>query len=492
MKRTLITRLAIAILFTVILTGVSSAQTTPGEFTIVALPDTQMYSKSYPQIFASETKWIADNAAAMNIKLVVGLGDIVDSGGEIGQWQNADAAMRNIDYKVPFMMAIGNHDYDRNDPAGRTASATNFNSVFGPARFADRAWYRGQFPAGSNENSYSIFSFSGTSYLVLMLEVFPRDSAISWASNIIRTHPSSKVILVTHSYIYFDNTRLDRCDINSAGSFSVGRDNDGQQVWEKLVSKYANITMVLSGHVVQGDGTGRRSDLGTHGNLVNQILSNYQSWQNGGNGYIRIITIKPALNQVSVRTYSPYLNQSLTDDHHQFTLPLQNVGLVPAAQAIHGEIKSTNDCSKMASVSVGATSGSATTDLAGKFNIASAGPQSYRLAVQRAGYITMAPPTASTIPGLNSPAKIFMSPAGVLSGTVSRAGVPLMRASVTLSGGALRSSVVLTTSTAGTFQSGKIAVGTYDVTVRVAGLATLHGVATVNTGVTTTYNASLK
>jgi len=105
------------------LAGWLSAQTptpshTPSdEFTIVALPDTQFYSSLNPQIFAAQTQWIANHVQDQNIQLVVGLGDIVDGGGDLTQWQNADAAVRLLNGKVPYMMAIGNHDYDQNNPA---------------------------------------------------------------------------------------------------------------------------------------------------------------------------------------------------------------------------------------------------------------------------------------------------------------------------------------------------------------------------------------
>src|ERR1051326_1459776 len=108
------------------------------EFTIVALPDTQFYSSLNPPIFAAQTQWIANHVQDQNIQLVVGLGDIVDGGGDLTQWQNADAAVRLLSGKVPYMMAIGNHDYDQNNPAGRTASTKNFNSFFGPARSEER------------------------------------------------------------------------------------------------------------------------------------------------------------------------------------------------------------------------------------------------------------------------------------------------------------------------------------------------------------------
>src|SRR6267154_2962193 len=263
------------------LPGLMKAQTpspTPAdEFTIVALPDTQFYSSLNPQIFAAQTQWIADHVQDQNIQLVVGLGDIVDAGGDITQWQNADAAVRLLSGKVPYMMAIGNHDYDQNNPAGRTASTTNFNSFFGPARYAGAAWYKGSFPAGSNENFYGVVTVNGRSYLIVVLEFAARDSALAWADGILKANQDKDAIIVTHMFTYMDNTRISGCDLNSAASFGVGQDNNGEDMWWKLVRKYPNIHLVWSGHVVQGDCTGRRMEVGLGGNLVNQILSDYQS-----------------------------------------------------------------------------------------------------------------------------------------------------------------------------------------------------------------------
>ena len=468
-----------------------AAQTAQGEFTIVALPDTQFYSKSYPQIFASQTKWIADHASAMNIKLVLGLGDIVDGGGEVGQWQNADAAIRNIEYKVPYMLAIGNHDYDRNNPGGRTASTVNFNNFFGPHRYADRSWYKGHYPSNSNENFYGIFQFGGKEYLVMMLEVFPRDSALSWASSVIASHPSDDVIIVTHSFTYYDNTRMDRCDTNSAATFGAAADNDGEQIWQKLVSKYSNIVLVLSGHVVQGDGTGRRSDLGVHGNLVNQILADYQSYTNGGNGYLRILTVKPALNQISVRTYSPYLDKYLTDSHNQFTVPYKNVGLASALQPISGKLKNIADCKPMAGVSISFEGGATQTDTAGRFEMNAAGPKSYRMTVKRTGYGKGMDPYLSAVPGQPSPGKIFLSTSGILQGTVRHNGIAVANASVSIAGGGLRISRSLQADSYGNYRSGWIAVGRYTITVRAAGLSTATVAADVTTGNTTVVDVAL-
>ena len=454
------------------------------DFTIAALPDTQFYSKSYPQIFDSETQWIADNAVAMNIKLVIGLGDIVDGGGSLTQWQNADAAYQAIDRAVPFMPAIGNHDYDRNNPPGRTASATNYNSFFGPSRFNDRSWYKGNFPAGSNENFYGTFSFGSHNYLVVVLEVFPRDSALRWAASVIQSHPSYDVIVVTHAYTYADNTRLDHCDENSAASFGAGQDNDGEQIWEKLVSKYPNIVMVLSGHVVEGDGTGRRADFGDNGNLVNQMLSDYQSYANGGNGYIRLITVRPFANVIEVKTYSPYLNRYMTDSHNQFTMTYKNIGhLTSARGSISGLVKNAADCTKMSNVGVSASAGSGTTGTDGQFAISASGPTAYNLNVSRSGYgVANDRVTAAVVPSQPSPSKILLSTEGTLQGRVTSSGNPVANAAVLVSGGALRTWKTVTTGPDGSFNAGWMPVGKYQITATLPGGSTVQNSATVQTG----------
>ena len=39
-------------------------------------------------------------------------------------------------------------------------------------------------------------------------------------------------------------------------------------------------------------------------------------------GFLRIVRFSPAAHTLTVATYSPYVDQSLTDDANQFTLPL--------------------------------------------------------------------------------------------------------------------------------------------------------------------------
>jgi calcineurin-like phosphoesterase family protein/carboxypeptidase family protein len=477
MTRSLLLRLVAVALFLV--TGISLIAQTAGEFTIAALPDTQFYSKTYPQIFTAETQWIASHAQQMNIQFVVGLGDIVDGGGQNYQWQNADLAYRNLDGKVPYVAAIGNHDYDQNNPAGRTAYTKNFNAYFGPQRYAGKSYYKSQYPSGSNENFYSMVTLGGTQYLVLVLECFPRDSSLSWAAAVMKNHPTMPTIVVTHAFTYFDNTRMDRCDSNSAGSFAVAQDNDGEQIWEKFASKYSNIRMVLSGHVVQGDGTGRRTDIGVNGNLVNEVLADYQSWPNGGDGYIRLITVKPSLNQVVVRTYSPYLNQWLTDSHNQFTVPYINSSLTNAMTTMTGKVKDASNCAAIAGATVSNGQTSATSDAYGKYSIPATAPARYTLNVTLPGSIA-ASQAAAALVYQPSPGKVLVAKAGVVSGKAEYKLVPLAGAKVALNGGVLRTNSTVTTASDGSFSFGKVAYGTYRITTTVPG-----------TTISTTYTISV-
>jgi hypothetical protein len=92
-----------------------------------------------------------------------------------------------------------------------------------------------------------------------------------------------------------------------------------------------------------------------------------------------------------------------------------------------------------------------------------------------------------------SPTKIFVSTAGQFSGHVlNSGGVPVAGATLTFTGGKLRLSKTVTTDGAGAFSSSWISVGSYTVTVSAPGFASVSTTATVNTGLATTLNVTIK
>src|SRR5262245_1373100 len=411
-------------------------------FTIIALPDTQIYSRAYPDIFKAQTQWIADNVSNLNIKLVLGLGDIVDDGGSLTQWQNANSAIATLDGRVPYMLAVGNHDYDNNVPASR--SAVYYNTFYGVSHYAGQAWFRGSFPERSAENYYGVFSISGQSYLFLMLEFFPRNSAIAWASGVIQANQDKNVIIVTHAYEFDDNTRLQSCYSDSAGSYGLTADNDGEEMWNKLAAKYSNVIMVLSGHIKVNNGVGRRADLGVNGNLVNQVLADYQAYPEGGGGSLRIIQITPSQNKIQVSTYSPYHNTWKTGSQNQFTLDLLNPGSGGDGTAtISGTVKSIVDCKRIAGVSISYAGASTTTDTNGNFTLKVPVSRKYSnatLTAQRTGWGKVQP-TVTAQAGATSNVMVFMSTSGRIAGRItSSSGAGIGGATVNITGGRLATS----------------------------------------------------
>jgi hypothetical protein len=363
------------IAFIVLLSSITYAQT--ADFTIIALPDTQNEAELFPQVLNSQMLWIVKNRAALNIQMVLGEGDIVNDFSSPPQQQNADSAFQILDQAgVPYLLAIGNHDYDHATPkAGRPVSG--FNQFFGPARYAGRPYYGGNFPAGSNENFFGVLNIAGADFLFLFLEFMPREESMEWAESVLRSNPDKQVIVVTHSFTFVDNTRVDACDTEDMPPGNA----TGDEMWERL-RKYPNIIMVLSGHLTDGQAA-RRADLGDSGNLVNQIFANYQTLPHGGDGWLRIITFHPAANTISVRTYSPSLNQFQTDARNQFTVSYHNPHHVSGVGKLSGMVRNATSCLPIAGARVTAGGVSTVTTAKGHYSL-SLPPGAYTASVTAA------------------------------------------------------------------------------------------------------------
>ncbi|HLA84890.1 MAG TPA: LamG-like jellyroll fold domain-containing protein [Thermoguttaceae bacterium] len=308
----------------------------PGSWTMVILPDTQRYSLTYPQIFTAQTNWIASHKTSQNIQMVLHEGDITHTL-TTPEWNNAKTSMSVLDAAgVPYSMAIGNHDIVH------STRGTLFNSptYFGPgSAYAAQSSIGGFFESliGKTDNSYSTFSAGGEDWLVFSTEFAPRNEVIAWMDGVATAHPNHNLILNTHAYLYSDDTRYDWAtygtaqlwnphDPNSyAALLASGTTvNDGQELWDKLVKKHANWKFVFNGHVLN-DGTGWAASAGNHGNVVHQILANYQMDTNGGNGYLRVLEFMADGDTVKVSSYSPYQQAYLTDPDQSFTLKMSQL-----------------------------------------------------------------------------------------------------------------------------------------------------------------------
>ncbi len=298
---------------------------TEGSWTLAVIPDTQCYvmDKNNTSVFTEMTEWLRENSCKRNIGFVLHEGDITNNN-DPEQWERAKASMSILDNHIPYAMTTGNHDLGSD---GSTDSRDSlFSEYFNPGNSAE-----GLLENDNIENAYYLFSKGKHDYLILSLEWGPRDPVLDWAGKIIEDHPNHRVILLTHAYLYSDNTRYDwdkktngqkwnplqyRTAYDSAGS------NDGEDIWNKILRMYPNIVMVFSGHVLN-DGTGYLSSTGDNGNKVHQMLFNTQQDDHGGNGWLRLIEFLPDEKTVQVKTYSPYLNRWKTGPENVFTFILE-------------------------------------------------------------------------------------------------------------------------------------------------------------------------
>ncbi len=299
-----------------------------GSFTLVVLPDTQNYAEAFPDLLEQQTRWIADHHIDRNIAFVITLGDLTNRNTS-DQWENVRRAFRRLDGVVPYVLVTGNHDYGT---LGNTDSReTGLNTAFSLNDFFQRPTFGGVF-GPRLDNSYHLFTAGGRDWLVLALEWGPRDPVLDWADMILDKYPDRRAIVVTHAYLYSDNTRYDhvlrpehRWNPYSYPSAKFpGGTNDGEDIWRKLVAPHDNVDFVLCGHVLNS-GTGQLSSASPQGHVVHQIMANYQERPRGGEGYLRLMEFLPDGATVRVKSYSPVLDRYLTEPTQQFVLELSGV-----------------------------------------------------------------------------------------------------------------------------------------------------------------------
>ena len=280
------------------------------EFTLIALPDTQFYSQSYPETFTAQTQWIVDHKHDKNIVFVSHLGDIVQEGDETWEWARASTSMSRLEGStaIPYGLCVGNHD---SDPRGDPGGTANYNTYFPVSRFAGRPWYGGHY-ANDNDNSYQLFSAAGMDFVIIHLQYDENgdEGVLAWADSVLKAHASRRAIVSSHDIL--SKTEPD--------DFS----DHGQLVYDRLKGN-PNLFLMLCGHC-SSLSEGRRSDV-FNGHTVWTLLSDYQRRDNGGDGWLRVMRFRPDYNDIQVTTYSVTLDLFETDDSSQFVLPYDMDGI---------------------------------------------------------------------------------------------------------------------------------------------------------------------
>ena len=301
-------------------------------FTIAVIPDTQYATEatvlppSGETAFATQTRWLAENATALDLAFVLHEGDLVDDACKGVQWQRAIDAMANLsDAGIPYAISAGNHDvrYYPYQPDPCTDGPpvdhpADFISAFPLDAMAAQPTFGGSFSPTDGLNTFSTFTAGGAKYLVLALEFGPRAEVLDWALGVVRAHLDHHAILLTHDLIGPDGL-LRGGGSTSDDALPKPPRLTGEEVWQRLVEPASTIELTLNGHVTEGI-AGRSVADNAAGLPVYRLLANYQTLDDGQTGYLRLLTFHPDTGTVDVRTYSPVLDAYLTDAANEFTL----------------------------------------------------------------------------------------------------------------------------------------------------------------------------
>jgi hypothetical protein len=281
------------------------------DFTIVVLPDTQIYTiegRNLEKYFHDQTQWVRDNRAAYNIIGVIHNGDVINNEPQIYQWNVASAALARLEKPepglpdgMPWGVSVGNHD-NKLIGDNTVINTDKWNQFFGVSRFANKAYYGGHYGT-KNDSSWVTFSAGGLDFVVvsLMYELDPDPAAIAWARSIFQMHPKAFGILNTH-YL-----------LSAAGNFSA----QSRQIYAAL-KDLPNVQLMTGGHISDES---RRVDV-FEGNKIQSMLADFQGRDLGGGGFLRIWEFSPANQTLSVRTYSPTMDKYETDANSEFTLDI--------------------------------------------------------------------------------------------------------------------------------------------------------------------------
>ena len=316
-------------------------------WTLIAVPDIQHYVDDPDNVddLMTQMRWIADNISTYGVAFVTQLGDVVQHGDQIVEWDRAENGIDVIHGLVPYSVSIGDHDYRYQEK--RDSGSDEFVRRFGAARYQGNPWYGGSSP--DEKSHFQLFSAGGRQFLHLNLEweasgsVSDPESPLGWAKQVLDAHPQTPTIVSTHSYVWDEVGEKGRTNGVEEDS---GDGSSGELIWSELIRNSPQVFMVLNGNFHEAssqydpgdpgadpagpsfDGEYHQISTNLHGLPVYEMLSNYQDYPNGGDGWIRLIQFQPGAGQggvdrISVQTYSTTHDAYQTDSVSQFHFDLR-------------------------------------------------------------------------------------------------------------------------------------------------------------------------
>ena len=267
------------------------------DYSIAVIGDIQYMTRTSPKSLTKLYQWIADNKDAKNIQYAIGLGDITDQCQE-AEWLLAAEVYKILeDAGLEYSLVRGNHDVATvggiTEESRKTAVPEMYDELF-----YNNDFYRSQFEEnggfyeeGSVINTYRSLTIGDDNWLIVNLDFQAGEDIKEWANSIISKpeYAEHRVVVVTHEYI---------------GAYGTPS-TYGKTLWSDVISKHANIELVLSGHVTY-DNINVYQCKGDNGNTVTQMLIDAQNFDlyMGGLGVVTMFYFREDGTVIDVEHYS--------------------------------------------------------------------------------------------------------------------------------------------------------------------------------------------
>ncbi len=312
------------------------------EYTVVLIPDTQNYLRNKDNLFhfKGQLDWILENKKENNIVFVSHVGDVISNNASYfpksllnlsflcnknnieifnnnsNTWQVAKKELSGLisNNDLPFYIAPGNHDYDCKN---NKKYLKGFKSIFDRKKISQRKWFLAMDDKGIN--MAQVFEINNKKFLHIGLEWLPSNNAIEFAQKIILSNPEKPVLITTHEYLIDRGNEFpNRCKNSAIGcSWISQKDNNAEELFQKLIKPFPQVFMVLSGHNMVNKGFLTSKNI--LGNNVIQITSDFSSYLEGGNGLMTLIKFNTDKSLITLENFSPTYNRSLKKDPDRST-----------------------------------------------------------------------------------------------------------------------------------------------------------------------------
>ncbi|MBR5489739.1 MAG: leucine-rich repeat protein, partial [Oscillospiraceae bacterium] len=298
-----------------------------GDYTMIAIGDTQNMVKYWPENYKAQMQWIADNKESMNIQAVLHMGDMVQDD-DAAQWAVAKSGTDILDEAgVVWMPMRGNHD-----------NSDMFNSTYPFATYGARGDFGGSYDGKTLDHYYCVITVGQREYVIINLGWMPTVLVLDWAKKIVEENSDKNVIISCHAYMNKDGTPLswgtdisdgikneilanlpDGMTLEKAMEFIP----DGDAIWAAF-KDYENVVLALSGHVNSADVV-TFTDTNGAGRNVSSLLVDRQSDDAAQPlGMLAVLTFNANGDKVSVNWYSAEYD-AFYKESNQFEISVPHV-----------------------------------------------------------------------------------------------------------------------------------------------------------------------